>query len=880
MNKVISEDLLDKEGYIITEKLDSFMGDNNPAQSILIGFLKNEKFKIRCTNLEAFFFSLDSLFKILTPQEIVSRTESKPEILEEKLSTINILDLEEFFRTLPIGLGIVLDLIVRDLGERKLIQFLNRFNSLELIIPSLKNLEEIKLLKTILANAVDRGTSEAFHEAKLLIEKNCKLFPLLYKKAQSTYRVNSFITLKLENNQTNIYVKNELFNQCKYLLLNIPTNKVKDYDYIDSIDEAAEINKLSKALEGGRKRKKFDINAETEFWGHCSNIQAWAEHKYDTRLLHRNLAFPLLKKLAEVGDPLAKKGFRQEILKRLSSGHSTVITYLADMGYLENITEDDYQELLDKPDYNMTENIIRGLANPKHSKYVKPIFIRLMDYVGENIKEFVVRMLKNLDVELFCGLRITRYFDSIEMELLMYLINDPDSILNEFHYKFKGKHYFIKADLSIDLSDKGISDLSEIEGLHRLNHLKTLDLRDNNLTDIFGLENLHNLTKLKLKGNLLNQRLIENLGGLNKEGDAIEPYKFVEYCQKNAYHLIETIEYNGIKYEVINGILNLSKLNIENLEDIKGLFELKNLTHLNLSYNKLKNVDDTLLLKSLVYLNLSHNKIKQFNGFEALENLKVIRLHGNRGCLTKELPNFKIIQNKLDILDLDTPRIVRDKDYLLYLLQSLTISDMIGLCKQFNIRSYSNLTREKLVKYIPNSLLEFETRDAIRKIEKDVISNGLKNAIISLKNIFKTEDYEKIQVSLIGDTILEITTTNWDNRKIKSTLHLNPSNLDNHNRHCQCKIGRKMGFCTHFWYGIIFAFKAGLFHLSEWTLTILPKNLEEILDMIQIFKKKPNEYRFIDKESITINKCVEYYEDFEIDSFSDAFSIMNNEKKK
>jgi len=162
MNKVISEDLLDKEGYIITEKLDSFMGDNNPAQSILIGFLKNE--------------------------------------------------IEEFFRTLPIGLGIVLDLIVRDLGERKLIQFLNRFNSLELIIPSLKNLEEIKLLKTILANAVDRGTSEAFHEAKLLIEKNCKLFPLLYKKAQSTYRVNSFITLKLENNQTNIYVKNEKRN--------------------------------------------------------------------------------------------------------------------------------------------------------------------------------------------------------------------------------------------------------------------------------------------------------------------------------------------------------------------------------------------------------------------------------------------------------------------------------------------------------------------------------------------------------------------------------------------------------------------------------------------------------------------------------------------
>ncbi len=47
-----------------------------------------------------------------------------------------------------------------------------------------------------------------------------------------------------------------------------------------------------------------------EFWGHCSNLQAWAEYGYDTRLLHPNLAFPLLEKLATVGDPIAKKVFK------------------------------------------------------------------------------------------------------------------------------------------------------------------------------------------------------------------------------------------------------------------------------------------------------------------------------------------------------------------------------------------------------------------------------------------------------------------------------------------------------------------------------------------------------------------------------------------
>jgi len=879
MNKVISEDLLDKEGYIKIEHIENFMSNNNPAQEVLISFLKNEKFKIKCINLEDFFFSLETLFKILTPQEIVSRIEPNTDLLEEELFDINTMDMEEFFRTLPKGFGIIIDLILRDISERYLIEFLNRFSSLELLVPTHKDFEKVKVIKTVLNYAVNKGSTEDYHKAKQLIEKNQKLFPLLYLKVQSTYRVNQYITLKLENNQTNIYIKGELFNQCKYLLLNIPTKKIKDYDQIDSIDEAAEVNKLSRALEGGSRRKKFDISAETEFWGHCSNIQAWTEHKYDTRLLHRNLAFPLLQKLAEVGDPLAKKSFRKEILKRLSSGHSTVITYLSDMGYLENITEEDYHELLRKPDYDLAENLIRGLANPKHSKYVKPIFLKMMEFLQEDIKDYAVRMLKNLDVELYCGLKITGYFDSIGKEQLEVLLNNPDCILKEFHYKFRGADDFIAADLSIDLSDRGINELSEIEGLHRLKHLKTLNLQDNNLRDVFGLENLNNLTKLRLKGNLLNQRLLESLGGLNKQGDAIEPYKFVEYCQKNAHHQIEHVEHNELKYEVINGILNLSKLNIENLEDIKGLFDLNNLTHLNLSFNKLKDVDDILLLKSLVYLNLSHNKIERFSGFEALEDLKVIRLNGNKGCLTKEIPNFKIIKNKLDILDLDTSRIVHDKEYLIYLLQPLTISDMIGLCKQFNIRGYSQLSREKLIKYIPQSLLEFETRDAIRKVERDVIANGLKNAIISLKSMFKKEDYERIQINLIGDTIIEIITKNWDNRKIKSTLHINPSSLDNPNRHCQCKIGRRMGFCTHFWYGFIFAFKAGFFQLSEWTLTILPKNLEDFLDTIQIFKKKPNEYRFIDKESITVDEGFGIYENYEIDLFSDAMNIHNNKKE-
>lgn len=55
---------------------------------------------------------------------------------------------------------------------------------------------------------------------------------------------------------------------------------------------------------------------------------------YDTRLLHSNLSFPLLKRLTEAEDAMAKKVFVEEIAKRLKIGYKPVITFLIDGGYL------------------------------------------------------------------------------------------------------------------------------------------------------------------------------------------------------------------------------------------------------------------------------------------------------------------------------------------------------------------------------------------------------------------------------------------------------------------------------------------------------------------------------------------------------------------
>ena len=167
------------------------------------------------------------------------------------------------------------------------------------------------------------------------------------RTVKKEFKINKKLTLKLENNRTNIYVDGKLFNQCKYLLLNISTNKIRDYDIIASIDEAAE--RLDRSLEG--RNSHFTISPKTEFWGHCSNIQAWYENNYDTRILHRNLAFPLLKSLAAANDALAKKVFKEEIALRLESGYPSVVFYLIERKYLKLLTEEELNTIIESPKF-------------------------------------------------------------------------------------------------------------------------------------------------------------------------------------------------------------------------------------------------------------------------------------------------------------------------------------------------------------------------------------------------------------------------------------------------------------------------------------------------------------------------------------------------
>ncbi len=325
------------------------------------------------------------------------------------------------------------------------------------------------------------------------------------------FKINSLLSLKLEGGRTNIYVKNRLFRQCMYLLLNIPVSRIEEYDEINSIDEAAV--KLDRSMERDHRK----VPPETEFWGHCSNIQAWADNEYDTRILHRNLAFPLLKALVDAGDPIAKRKFKEEIAIRYATGHPTVIRFLTQNGYLHYLTEDEFESMLIDIDFpsidEYSRKIIPLLANSEDpdsiseikqltSKFISRfrftykylILLKAIDRIPDSIRQTFVEIVydKYKRVRSF---PILKFLNKAQINF-----NDLDLKIISYNDALIG----LISNSKVNLKNKMIEKLEDIKGLiENSEEIIELDLSNNRISEIKGLENINNLKKIYLKNNYI-----------------------------------------------------------------------------------------------------------------------------------------------------------------------------------------------------------------------------------------------------------------------------------------------------------------------------------------------------------------------------------------
>ncbi len=381
------------------------------------------------------------------------------------------------------------------------------------------------------------------------------------------FKVNEYITLKLEDGETNIYIKGDdyPFLQCKYLLVRKTVNELKDFlEGIETIDELAE--HLDHSLENVEP-ELIDIPTETRFWAHCSNMQVWAENGYDMRLLHSNLAFPLLKRLMEIGDPLAKKLFKEEVVKRFLKGPEKIRVFFCNSrGYIDSLTKEE-RRVLFKSDIEIVEELEDILLkNLKHHgcrqfqvltsnpNRINSIMWKEGRIVGLNFDCYELNTIPNIIQEL----------KNLEILILHYVPNDslPDWLLK-------------------------LKNLKHLE--LRMGKLRRLPEWIGELTSLEHLEVYHNAIGY----------IPESIGDLTS----------LRYLNLSC---------NNLEGTVIQSIGNLSKLRFLNLKSnyIKKIPEsvgsLKLLRELNLIENKLEELPDSLGdLKSIQKIDIRENKIRK-----------------------------------------------------------------------------------------------------------------------------------------------------------------------------------------------------------------------------------------------------------------------------
>lgn len=245
------------------------------------------------------------------------------------------------------------------------------------------------------------------------------------------FSISELLSLKLEEKETYVYVKGKRFLQCMFLLIEIPVKEISSFDEIDSIDEAS--GSLEHSEEGYDVDGSQKIPPAVEFWGHCSNLQVWYENNYDTRLLHRNLAFPLLRELTDAGDPLAKRVFREEIAHRLESGYLPVISYLLLEDYVYYLS-DDYFEAVGQSQ-EMIDILFKAVESKDSVlKFVSLyLFHRLYYYLVDN--------------------KVQKFVDFIKQdeEYVRKIFFDPVLLTNAWIYYRPSQLYSIRVALILDI---------------------------------------------------------------------------------------------------------------------------------------------------------------------------------------------------------------------------------------------------------------------------------------------------------------------------------------------------------------------------------------------------------------------------------------------
>jgi hypothetical protein len=259
------------------------------------------------------------------------------------------------------------------------------------------------------------------------------------------FSLNELIDLRYEDGRTKIYINNQYFSMCMALILRIPVSKAEDRSFMN-IDDYEDYKTNHSEI--------VKLDPITEFWGHCSNMEAWVENDYNSSILRYNLSFPLLKKLCEEGDIVAERVFKEEVAIRLKSSHDNVILFLIKGNYLDFYSIDEIKTIIFD---NLNQHLIRQYIHTFSEEELHELFektksktvLMYLAYEGYvNDEDVFFKLFKQLSEEDISSLiysdKILKYVNRFKHQ------NQEVIFINPRRLKVKGE---------VDLIDTGMGFL-------------------------------------------------------------------------------------------------------------------------------------------------------------------------------------------------------------------------------------------------------------------------------------------------------------------------------------------------------------------------------------------------------------------------------------
>ncbi len=356
------------------------------------------------------------------------------------------------------------------------------------------------------------------------------------------------------------------------------------------------------------------------------------------------------------------------------------------------------KELLDNKEINLVESLLKSAFYYAETRIVEMVYYfpkKLKKNLGSQIKQHVISIIEKDEKDLFTAILAMRLLDFFSTEELLSLIDDKQLNLLE------------KIDKALENSSDKIYVLNEVFYQWQIKFIKFLSRFNISISQIL-------------------------MSIITRDDEEIWEE---DYLDEEQFQLEEWVMIADKTIRLKNYVLDLSELNIYDLNSISGLFNLKTIKVLSLSKNYFeelpKEIGNLTTLEKIIIEECNISSLP--NSVGNLQNLKYLNL---QSCNIKSIPISLGNLKKLEVLNISSNRIHK-------------LPDTIGKLKSL---------RELHVNYNPDILLP----DSIKNLKNLEILNIKNNKMKLLPDNFsELESIKELDISRNSIILLPDWVRNW-----------------------------------------------------------------------------------------------------------------------